>query len=118
MTVQEEADTDVGTTMPSQKEETNAQMDVEVGIDGDVAELIGTNDEAAKATYTSNAESETTASEHTKGMSKGMSKRMMSMMASSDDPFAIREGKTLLWTNVNMVLVSHSVVKNDKVSYV
>jgi hypothetical protein len=27
---------------------------------------------------------------------------------SSDDPFALREGKTLLWRNVNMTLVSFS----------
>jgi hypothetical protein len=28
-----------------------------------------------------------------------------SMLAVSDDPFAAREGKTLLWRNVNMTLV-------------
>ena len=29
-----------------------------------------------------------------------------SILPSSDDPFAPREGKTLLWRNVNMILVS------------
>lgn len=29
-----------------------------------------------------------------------------SVLAASDDPFAPREGKTLLWRNVNMTLVS------------
>ena len=32
--------------------------------------------------------------------------RMKSVLSSSDDPFAPRAGKTLLWRNVNMVLVS------------
>jgi len=31
----------------------------------------------------------------------------ISTLAISDDPFAPREGKTLLWKNVNMTLVSH-----------
>ena len=32
---------------------------------------------------------------------------LISTLAVSDDPFAPREGKTLLWKNVNMTLVSH-----------
>jgi hypothetical protein len=36
----------------------------------------------------------------------GFDRRKTSMLASSDDPFALREGKTLLWRNVNMTLVS------------
>jgi hypothetical protein len=96
MTVQEET-----STMPAQKEENNAQIDVEIGIDGGAAELMGTKEEAA-----SSAESKSTASEG----QKHMSKRMLNQMAASDDPFAIREGKTLLWTNVNMVLVSQSSI--------
>jgi hypothetical protein len=93
MTIQEETDT---TTM----QENNAQIDVEVGIDGGAAEPMGTKEETA-----STAENETNPSERS---SRQMSKKMMSKLASSDDPFAIREGKTLLWTNVNMVLVSQS----------
>ncbi|KAG7371928.1 ABC transporter [Nitzschia inconspicua] len=34
----------------------------------------------------------------------GFDSRQSSMLATSDDPFAIREGKTLLWRNVNMTL--------------
>jgi len=34
----------------------------------------------------------------------GYSRRKSSVLAVSDDPFALREGKTLLWRNVNMVL--------------
>jgi hypothetical protein len=36
------------------------------------------------------------------------SNTMMSMLTVSDDPFAPREGKTLLWKNVNMTLVSRA----------
>jgi len=32
--------------------------------------------------------------------------KKVAMLAVSDDPFAPREGKTLLWKNVNMTLVS------------
>jgi hypothetical protein len=92
MTVQEETETATA-TMPSQKEENNEQIDVEVGIDGEAAELVGTKQEAVKGANTS---------------TERMSKIMINKMATSDDPFAIREGKTLLWTNVNMVLVSQS----------
>jgi hypothetical protein len=96
MTVKEESGT---TTMTFQKEGNNSQIDVEVGIVGGAAELMGTTEEKAAST----AENETNQSERS---SRQMSKRRMSELASSDDPFAIREGKTLLWTNVNMVLVS------------
>lgn len=34
----------------------------------------------------------------------GFKKRQTSMLAVSDDPFAAREGKTLLWRNINMTL--------------
>jgi hypothetical protein len=34
-----------------------------------------------------------------------MTSKKSSMLAVSDDPFAPREGKTLLWRNVNMTLV-------------
>jgi hypothetical protein len=35
-----------------------------------------------------------------------ISKKGSSMSTGSDDPFAPREGKTLVWRNVNMTLVS------------
>jgi hypothetical protein len=100
--------------MNLQKEENDTQIDVEAGIDGDAAELMGTKEEAATGAYPSTAESEMNTSERTKG---GMSKRMMNTLASSDDPFAVREGKTLLWTNVNMLLVSQLSSYND-VAYI
>ena len=34
------------------------------------------------------------------------SKKSSTVLTSSDDPFAPREGKTLIWRNVNMTLVS------------
>lgn len=37
-------------------------------------------------------------------------RRKSSVLAVSDDPFAPREGKTLLWRNVNMTLVSFRVM--------
>jgi hypothetical protein len=37
---------------------------------------------------------------------KTLVSKKSSMLAVSDDPFAPREGKTLLWKNVNMTLVS------------
>jgi hypothetical protein len=66
--IQEEIETETGTTMPSQKEEkNNVQFDVEVGIhNGDAVELMGTDEEV-----TSTAKSETTSSERTKHMSDG-----------------------------------------------
>ena len=36
---------------------------------------------------------------------KTLMSKKSSMLAVSDDPFAPREGKTLLWKNVNMTLV-------------
>ena len=39
--------------------------------------------------------------------SKTLMSKKSSILAVSDDPFAPREGKTLLWKNVNMTLVSH-----------
>ena len=50
--------------------------------------------------------SSTAVSTSAKGRSSAYSRRKSSMLAVSDDPFALREGKTLLWRNVNMVLVS------------
>jgi hypothetical protein len=100
--------------MTHQNEEIKDQIDVEVGIDGDAADLMGTKEEAATGTYPNTAESEMNTSERTKG---GMSKKMMNSLASSDDPFAVREGKTLLWTNVNMLLVSQLSSSND-VAYI
>ena len=38
-----------------------------------------------------------------------LTRRKSSMLAASDDPFAFREGKTLMWRNVNMILVSEEV---------
>ena len=38
-------------------------------------------------------------------MQKTLTSRKSSMLAVSDDPFAPREGKTLLWRNVSMTLV-------------
>ena len=38
--------------------------------------------------------------------SKTLMSKKSSVLAVSDDPFAPREGKTLLWKNVNMTLVS------------
>ena len=35
----------------------------------------------------------------------GAAVRKSSIVAVSDDPFALREGKTLLWRNVNMTVV-------------
>jgi hypothetical protein len=105
MTVQEETETaSAAATMlpPPQKEENDAQVDVEIGIDGDDAEVMGTKEETA--TDTSTAEPERTPSRRTK-----WSKKSLNRHASSDDPFAVREGKTLLWTDVNMVLVSQSL---------
>jgi hypothetical protein len=103
MTVQEETETETA-TMPSQnKEDNNAQIDVEVGIDGDAADLSnGAEKEAASTTAGSEASTKVGRTQERDGMSK----IMINKMATSDDPFAIREGKTLLWTNVNMVLVS------------
>jgi hypothetical protein len=83
---------------PPQMEENDSQVDVEIGIDGDAAEVMGTKEEAA--TDASTDETERTPTERTK-WSKSLNRQ-----TSSDDPFAIREGKTLLWTDVNMVLVS------------
>jgi hypothetical protein len=37
---------------------------------------------------------------------KRLTSKKSSILAISDDPFAPREGKTLLWKNVNMTLVS------------
>jgi hypothetical protein len=39
---------------------------------------------------------------------KTLMSKKSSMLAVSDDPFAPREGKTLLWKNINMTLVSHA----------
>lgn len=38
-----------------------------------------------------------------------LTSKKSSVLAASDDPFAPREGKTLLWRNVNMTLVRKSV---------
>jgi hypothetical protein len=114
MTVQEETETETASaaaaaTLPPQKEENDAQVeDVEIGIDGDAADVMGTKEEVATATaagtYTSTAdEAQRTPAKRPK------SKKSINRHASSDDPFAIREGKTLLWTDVNMVLVSQSL---------
>jgi hypothetical protein len=44
-----------------------------------------------------------------------LQRKKSSMLAESDDPFAFREGKTLLWRNINMTLVR---MKNAKSSCV
>jgi hypothetical protein len=44
-----------------------------------------------------------------------ISRKKSSMLADSDDPFAFREGKTLMWRNINMTLVR---MKNAKSSCV
>jgi ABC-type multidrug transport system ATPase subunit len=51
-------------------------------------------------------EEETEKSPTTLTRQSGYDRRQSSMLAASDDPFALREGKTLLWRNVNMTLVS------------
>lgn len=41
-------------------------------------------------------------------MKRTLTSKKSSMLAVSDDPFAPREGKTLLWRNVNMTLVRNA----------
>lgn len=46
--------------------------------------------------------------------SKVLSSRTSSVLDSSDDPFATREGKTLLWRDINMVLAAKKEGEKDQ----
>jgi hypothetical protein len=76
----------------------NSNADVEVGTESGptVSEIIAKQAKETSENDESNALGQ-------KPMSK---KQMSSMISTSDDPFAPREGKTLLWRGINMTLVS------------
>lgn len=48
------------------------------------------------------------------GNSKMLDRNISSVLASSDDPFATREGKTLLWRDINMVLAGKKEEEKDR----
>ncbi|KAG7365608.1 ABC transporter [Nitzschia inconspicua] len=64
---------------------------------------------------TNNQEQPSTAmSTSGEGRSSAYTRKKSSMLAVSDDPFALREGKTLLWRNVNMVLKGKNENEPDR----
>ena len=77
------------------------------GRKGDAPGLISSRDllvnEGAPASRPTQTPNRTTSNDLSRKNS--IMRKKSSVLETSDDPFAIREGKTLLWRNINMTLV-------------
>jgi hypothetical protein len=60
----------------------------------------------AESTHNSDPESEQVAADHDVEAGRKLDRENSSQLEAHEDPFTPREGKTLVWKNVNMTLVN------------
>jgi hypothetical protein len=65
----------------------------------------------AKSTHSSDPEIEQVAADHDVEADRKLDRENSSQLEAHDDPFTPREGKTLVWKNVNMTLVNRLALR-------